>query len=44
MNDFNEFVKSLQRLYSTKILNTESVNKLFEDKKITAKERDYILK
>ena len=44
MSDFNEFVKSLQRLYSAKIINKASVEKLYDDKKITVEERDYILK
>lgn len=40
----NEFVKSLQRLYSHKILSKDDITKLYADKKITAEERDYILK
>lgn len=44
MSDFNEFVKSLKRLYSAKIINEERIDKLYNDKKITVEERDYILK
>lgn len=40
----NEFIKSLQRLYSTGVLSKENITKLFDGKKITAEERDYILK
>lgn len=44
MGGFNEFVKSLKRLYSAKIINEASIEKLYNDKKITVEERDYILK
>jgi len=39
----NEFVKSLKRLYSLKTIDENVIIKLFEEKKITKEERDYIL-
>lgn len=39
----SEFVKSLRRLYSFKTIGDDVIAKLYEDKKITTKERDYIL-
>lgn len=39
----NEFVKSLKRLYSLKTIDENAIVKLFEEKKITKEERDYIL-
>lgn len=39
----NEFVKSLKRLFSLKTIDEKIIAKLFDEKKITKEERDYIL-
>lgn len=38
-----QFVESLKRLYTRNLINEQKVIELFNDKKITENEKDYIL-
>lgn len=41
--DVNQFVESLKRLYKNMKVNEQNINKLFNNGKITEKEKLYIL-
>lgn len=43
MNQFNQFVESLSRLYASGKITTNKIVELFESKKITEDEKRYIL-
>ena len=38
-----EFVQSLKRLYSNQRITVSTIDRLFDCKRITAEERDYII-
>lgn len=40
----NAFVESLKRLYGNGILDIKDVSRLYAEKKITAEEKEYILR
>ena len=43
MKQFNQFVESMWRLYRDKKVTEKKIIELFESKKITKEEKDYIL-
>lgn len=43
MNQFNQFIESLKRLYQNEKIDADKINKLYESNKITEQEKSYIL-
>lgn len=43
MNQFNQFVESMKRLYKDRKVTESKIIELFNNNKITEEERDYIL-